>query len=351
MALNLSEALTGVDWPSVTGYTVTDTRLIMKLNEAQRRILAKGKYVGTVQAYQICAHANCLTWPRQIETIEAAWKCGYPVSLRNQWFEALPHGYGRQPVQFSCSGDLIDRGRGFCCFDDITTPSQIQLYPTYAADFGQRVLLQGRDNNGNWIRTVNGTVNGVYVTLGPTAYSTALDDSNTPILFAQPGLVAVQKPATRGPVRAFGYDPTGLQPLRALSYWEPDETLPDYRRSVVPGLVRTGLSGTASECNQCGGASITFTVMAKKRFIPVAQGTDFFIIQNLPALKEMVIAIVKAERGLIDEAEAHEARAVRLLEEELSSYEGNGVVEPIKVDGYTFAGGENYLEGGICSWH
>jgi hypothetical protein len=54
----------------------------------------------------------------------------------------------------------------------------------------------------------------------------------------------------------------------------------------------------------------------------VAKDTDWILIGNLPALKDMVMSILKAEKDLPEEAELYEARAIRELSKELVDHEG-----------------------------
>jgi hypothetical protein len=344
----LAEAKAFTDWTRFTNLCVTDTRLRSLINEATMRLRPKGKWVGTWQRYRICAPSACVTWPRQIETIEAAWICNRPITIRNGWFETLPNSFGMLNSESGPGSVLIDRGAGFTGFADLSGTAKIALVNTQPLDAGKTVLLQGRDgSNGNYVRTVNDNVDGELVTLvNGTVVSTTT--------WAPPGLVGVQKEVTRAPVRAYAVDPScpsgtvasiaAYNPM-ALAYWEPDETLPNYRRSLVPGLQNGGscstCAGTTSDCT-----TTQLTVIAKLNFIPVVKDSDYLQIGNLPAIKEEVQSILKRERGLIDEAEAHEAVAVRLLEEELSSYEGHGVVTPLKVDSASMFGGggvDNYV--------
>lgn len=328
--LNYSEFKAGVNWAAVVNLCPPDPRLLVYGNEAVRRLLPKGPWVGTIKEYTLCTSNAMITWPRFIETIEASWLCKTPMTLRSGWFETLQNSYGLLDENSSVGYQVIDKVArdGFVQFSDIVVPRKIAIRTLAAADVGQSVLLQGYDENGNWIRI--GAQNGEYVTQGAQF---VVSQS----IFNPPGMLAVQKANTVGPVQAWSVDqafPSGptatlaADPTAvAIALWDPDDTLPDYRRSLVPNLQNTGNCPTGN----CG-ATPQVTVRAKLRFVPVKKDSDWFIIANLPAIKEEVQAIVKGERGLVQESEAHEARAVRLLEEELQSYQGHGVVQPFKVD-------------------
>jgi hypothetical protein len=225
-----------------------------------------------------------------------------------------------QPGFAYCSGNtLIDRGTA-CAFDDIAdTGNRLKLYADLPEDVGAQVLVQGWDENGNWILTDGGNVNGEYVTLGLAAVTTTSK-------FLKGGLTAIQKPITKGPVRLYDWNPTtGVQ--RALGIYEPDETVPEYRRSYVPGL-----SDNYRCCGQTDESceKKTVYIIGKLKFIPVRNDTDYVLIGNIPALKDMCQSIKKREDNLMQEAVLYEASAIKCLEDELSSYYGDSTVDPIR---------------------
>ena len=337
MIATLGYAKANMQWPRFTNLCATNPVLPGYLNEAQQRLRPKGLWVGTVQDYRICIASACVTLPRQAETIEQAWLCSTPMIVRSRWFESLPNSFGRLNANSGIGNQLTDRGYGFCTFGDLSGTAKIAVFTANnsGTDAGKHVLLQGRDVNNQFIRTVGDSVDGEQITL-----VSGITVSNT--VFAPPGLVRVQKDATMGPVFAYAVDPscpsgtvadiTPYSPIQ-IAYWEPDELLPNYRRYLVPGAGVTNQQ--CGGCNggvdtSCGSTSLTMTV--KLAFVPALKDTDYLQIGNLPALKEEVISILKAERGEFQDSEAYEARAVRLLEEEVSSYEGHGVVQPFKVD-------------------
>ena len=345
MKTTLSEAKTAFSWSNFTNLCVSDARLRLLLNEAVMRLRPKGLWVGVTRRYQVCTNNACFTWPRQIETIEGAWICSQPITLRNDLFETLPNSYGLLDAESSISRQLVDRGSEFCTHTDINEARKIALFASYAADAGKVVLLQGRDSGANWVLTNSGATDGENISLvnGYRVSST---------IWSPPGLTGVQKAATIGPVRAYSVlstcpsgivaDISAFDPI-AIAYWEPDETLPCYRRSLIPSLQDAG----ACTDSQSGCENTQITVLAKLQFIRAVKDSDYLQIGNLPALKEEVQSILKGERGLITESQAHEARAVQLLEEELMSYTGHGVVQPIKMEeGFGSSGIENM----VSSW-
>ena len=296
------------------------------LNEAVMRLLPKGKWRGTLARYKFCTAEACITLPRQIESVEAFAICRDPGMIRSQWYEFMDYGPGQIKYD-DCGPDmLVDRGLA-CAFDDIvTTGSKIRVYCDLAADVGKTILLQGWNSDANWVLTntsadacTAGTVrNGELVTL-------AMPYVETTTTWLKGGLAAVQKDTTCGPVRLYESPVSGA--IRPLAIYEPDETLPEYRRYMIPGIA------TRAQCCNTTDASCEkkwVTVLGKLAFVPVSKDTDFLLIGNIPALKDMVMSIKKREDNLIQEAVAYEMSAVRLLEEELSNYYGDGTVDPIR---------------------
>lgn len=317
--------------PAIANLAPTDSRLTDLINEAQQRLITRGKFHNLTHRYAMCLTDGCLTLPRQVATVEAAWVCNHPILIRNQWFEYLQSGYGMQG-EGNCSNghchpcggaNLIDRGF-VCVFADIIgINKKIKVYADVAEDADAKILLQGYDENNNWIRTqVSGEwVDGEYVAI-----------SNTPATSTKffSSLVSVQKPETNGVVRLYEYDTT-LATQRAIAVYEPDETRPEYRRVMIPGLTGTG---TTDDCE-----TTPVTVIVKLNFIAAKKATDWLMIGCIPALKDMVQSVMKSENNLFQEAVAWETKAVNELDKELHHYQGDGVVQPIRMPSRWIAGG------------
>jgi hypothetical protein len=305
----------------------SSTRLVDLANEAHRRLVAKGPWVGTQQRYRICiSNTGCLVWPRQVETIIAWWRCDMPGTVRNGWYEVSGNGPGLLNSDDMQTGTLIDRGTS-ATFDEITgTASKVKVVSDVAESGSPRILLRGYDQNAAWIRTQDaGTwIDGEYV-----------DISNNPNYTSNyfTKITEVVKDSTSGPVRLWEYDTLLGTVTRALAYYEPDETLPIYRASIIPGF--SNLHGCGSCCGDDNDSTCTnnqLTVIAKLRHIDVRVDNDFFLLGNLAAIKIMAMAILKEERNLFDESIAYELKAVKELQDELNSYEGDGAVPIIRTE-------------------
>lgn len=317
MKLTLADIKTPIS--KVLGMASTDSRVVDYINEAQERLLYKGKWPHTYARYRVESEDGMITWPRQLETIEAFAIDDVPGVVRNRWYEFLESGPGLIEKSDGIGRQLLDQDVA-AVFSDITgTGKRLRLHTdtlTASVDSGTKVLLQGYNDDGEWIRTQDGSnyVDGEYVTL-TTSYVETVNNFIS--------LRGVQKPDTKGNVTVKELN-VSAGTVRTIAVYEPLENLPTYRRSMIPGVT----------------TSSTITITGKLRFIPAENDIDWLHINNQPALKLMVMAIRKEENNIIEEAVAYEARAVQALNDQLSHHMGDGaVVTPRIVGAEVFGGG------------
>lgn len=304
----------------------TDDRVATYVNEAQSRLMIRGKWVGAYNRFRVCLNNGCITWPREIETIEAFSACDWPAPVRNEWYEFNEHGWGLQSDD-SCPGSmLIDRGEA-CAYDDITisaTDRKIKVYSDIQ-EATSYITLQGYDQNGQWIRTfVSGAwIDGENVNLA-SAYPNGVLTTN----FFR-ALVAVLKPVTLGNIRLYEYNTSLAANAKSLAVYEPDETRPIYRRSLVPGLSDSTccVSSDSADCD----SARSVVVMAKLRHIPVSDDNDWLMLRSPAAIRLGVMAILKEKKDLLPEAETYWGKAIAELERGLQSYQGDGAISTPRV--------------------
>lgn len=305
----------------------TDDRVLEYCNDSMEQLLYSGKWKDTTVRYACCVNSGCLTWPREIETIEKAAICSVPITPRTGWYEMLPGGPGIVNEDSGIGLNLVDRGSAVAFDDIITTGKKIAVYCDANESAGAKILLRYYDSTGNKVySTVSGErEEGEYITLpaaGGYAYST--------YEVLPYGLYAVIKPVTNRQVRLYEYTIVGGA-LRPLAYYAPDETVPEYRRSIIPCLVGSSECGQSEDDDDCDNYA-DVTIIGKIRFIPAINDNSILCIPFGRAIKLGVQAIKKEEDNMIPEAEAYWQKAYQILNDQLHHWQGDGVVQPISVE-------------------
>lgn len=277
--------------------------------------------------------------PRQIASLEGIAICGRPVTLRNQYFEFLETGAGIQggrfvgesgsQCSFSCGPSaVIFRGTVATQTDIVGINKKLRLICDLASDVGKEVLCLGFDENGNWVRTVQGgTVkDGEIIVL---AQSTGTDSNN---LFSS--ITDIQPPDDLdGQWWLYSLN-TDDSTVSLLSNYQYDEVRPVYNRYLMPICSRTG------SCTQT-----LVDAIGKLAYIPMRVNTDYCIIGNIPALKTGCEAINSAEHepdGVkkIQIMEAGMIEATKFLNEELQANTGDKTVPGIQVFNFGIGGND-----------
>ena len=319
----------------------TSPDVLVTINRVEKRLmrLMGGKWLGTLARMRICTTSTgCIAWPRMVETIEAFQVCNIPGTLRNSWYEFSIQGPGLLNADSSWYNNLIDRGT-LCTFD---TPSNhtsqvgVQGEVGVVEDPNARMLLRGYDGQGNWVRTQDPAlsqnwIDGEWVQIegGITHYSQN-------VFSALSGTI---KPVTNGPVRLWQFDVPTASVVKQLAYYEPSEQVPLYRASLLPGLATRRGCPPLTNCGCSTNSAAQVTVMAKLRHIDVSDDNDFLIIGNEAAFALGAQAILKERRNLQVDAQQYWAMAERELQNELSSYEGDGALPTLKQEGQSTWGG------------
>lgn len=256
-----------------------------------------------------------LTTPREVARLEAINACTYPVQIHNQFFEYMRFGFGRMPKTTcntigGCTTTAYERGT-FPSLSDLVPPNKIiRVTLTDATDENKRTLIQGKDNNGQTIYSMdNGVqVEGIFVTLTAPLADFPLEMSK---------LTGIQKDITNGAVKYYEVD-TVTADSRLIASLEPGETVANYRRYYLDHL----------PANCCGGTTVgtvQLTAIAKLDFIPVRVDTDYLLVGNIEALinecQSVRMETTDLKRGK-EMSEFHHRAAIRLLNGELIHREG-----------------------------
>lgn len=288
-----------------------DARTMDYVNRAQERLLYEGKFKGTTQTYRFCVPSdNCIVWPREIEAIEAISVCAAPVIIRSEWYEFIEGGIGAiSPCNNLCS-TMIDRGEVPAFDEVIGANKQLSVFCDRIESTGKYINLQFYNEFGQWVTS---TFNGAIIDGENIAIPSVAGTYNYTTNVCKPGgLIRVKKDLTKGIVRLYEYDTTNGN-KRPLAFYQPDEEVPMYRRSLLPTL--------NSGCDQT-----QVTVVAKLRFIPARTDESFLMISHREALRLACKAVYLEECDKWDDAVINWRAAERCLQKQLEHYKGSGEV-------------------------
>jgi hypothetical protein len=328
MKVNLGTAKTRI--AKHLNLCATDTRTTEYINEAQRRLVESGKWKGTYGRFNICATSGCIAWPRQIETIETVAVSENVGVVRNGWFEFVESGYGLLDNKDNVGYQLLDRGESPTHKDMSGAGKPVRIYAFLEADAGKKITVQGYDSNDNWVRTLK-SGSGAGATYQDGEIVTLVNGyADTSTSFKS--ITGVLKDTTEGNVQM--YELTAATPtLVDIATYEPDETLPSYRRSLIPSL------GGAAGCEDGEDKKVAVTVIAKLRFINAVNDTDVLMVSDLYAIKNMAVAIKLEENRDFGAATEYRNLAIESLQNQLANHMGDGAVPVLQMTNLNTHGG------------
>lgn len=295
----MSQRLTVLDLknsrlPALVNVCPDDPRLIQWVNSFQERASNQGKFWGSTQLVQFCLSDGCLVLPREVAVIESAKLNGVPMTMGNEWYQFVkPHA--------CLEGGIYGGARCGCCGcgpmtleDHLTTCSfsktlglnkKLRVYPGNVADVGKKIIFQGSDANGIWVRT---TIDGVrsdgeQVTL-------ALPFVDTVMTWGPGAPVAVIKDATAYRVLVYELNnDTAIE--RQIAEYQPSETRPMYRTMKIPGFRKCNTNGCRT--------TSTLLAIVSLQAIPVVVDNDWLLFKNLNAYQDGIQAVKYWEEGNI----------------------------------------------------
>src|SRR4030095_2096887 len=216
-----------------------------------------------------------------------------------------------------CGIDLINRA--FSPFHkQFQGPDNICVYSDQC-DAGKTVLIQGLDQNGKPVRNQYPPGSGKWENGERITLNAPSSGSPTPpyacSLTQWTKLTGLQKDETTNPIQLFrGADDN--DPNLLFAEYGPSETSPHYLRYELCGAICGSCEpcGNACDPNPCPVTSIT--VLARLGPTPVKADSDYLLIQNLPALKDMMQSILYAKQNDPQRAAMYEMRAIDQLKAE-----------------------------------
>jgi hypothetical protein len=324
------------------GACASNAAVLSRINEAQRRLLDKADWEFTEQKMCVITYNNTITLPRQVESARLVAVNHSPRRLFGTNYEFLEHGPGPHN---SCyvPFDLEDIGDGFPTMFEIPLDDNYKLFfassqaPTITGGSVGQVKVRGctptgedvfsglvptiktpgeQININRWAGGVEGTLDR-YPGTAPDNTDSATAAGDTSNLYpwisanAFQDIYSVHLPSGRTDyVSLYAVSETTRQ-MYFLAKYHPDETVPGYRRYLLRGYCPPATQ-TSSNCAHV-------QLMVKLRHTPLSRDDDILLIQNLDALKNMVLAIREENAGNVEKGLMYEQKALQILGEQESN--------------------------------
>lgn len=298
------------------------TRIDDRLDEAMRRLFNKPDVPHALHRLRVKLQNCCFPLPYFADAIVGFTVDGTPARVFGQAYEFLTSGPGDTlyPPAYGVMNNLIDLGEFPTQFDipveDDATTGRVEdtykliAFSTSQADHGKTITVRGFDKRlgevawesstagqgeeisiNHWSGGVEGSVRG---DLTEHHISTNY--------FRQ--VTRVFKPETAGYVSLYAFNPSNKY-MFFLAKMHPNEKVPHYRRYRV------------TNCDNCAHCILA---LVRLRYIRPTAEEDILPIQNLDAIKFMLMALKEEDARAIPQADALEAKAVAMLKEQQSHH-------------------------------
>lgn len=306
------DAIDSTAFQDVAGVSTSGAEFKSLLNEAQRRLLKRGSWYDTEQVMSFCLTGCYITWPRFVGTVIGIRFCGRIGNIvNNHWsFNQGSLGYHHH-ADFRSNVIVEDAGTA-PCYNDISqsaagaTGKLIRYYVVNNQDYGKTLTLYGRQFGAQPLQELlNGaTVNGLTLTAANPFATAANYVTKIDSIVRQP---------TVGMGYLYEYDPVA-NTMRDLAAFEPGETHPRYRRSLIKNIEQANVKPDSN-----GVKWTNIEALVKLEFIPVKTPRDFLMIDDLDALVFMIQAIKYEKAGDTVNAELCIKKAIRELNFDLQN--------------------------------
>ncbi len=230
------------------------------LNRLCERLIIEGKWRGTFRRVTLLTHGNLLTLPRNLQTClgcdpvtSSSNRCGFPLNIYSRWYEFAANGLGlsSDSVNSCLIRGLIPVQDDAQTFADPTGTFYLRAVSTSPSGSGF-TFLGGKDENGTQLYG--------HVRLAVADGTTTTTQKYTEMPF-------IEKAVTQAGVSLIAVDTTtAVETL--LCVYAPSETIPSYRRYVIP--------------NAADGDS--FSCLCDLKFVPAIVDTDIVIPSVTDAL-------------------------------------------------------------------
>lgn len=320
--LVLQDAMDDLGIRRVASFCQTSLDFRDLVNSAQRRLLRRGDWVGTVVPIYVCVYNGCVVWPRYVQSVRKISACNQPLQVQNLWYNYMEGvhnncgawGYnGMTGKWMNYEGSMAQQGKS-SLFQDIQGDGRlVRAYVRCPNDEGKTVTIFGTDNNGQILQTQN--LDGSY----STGVVLTLPDPVTQFVSTSQYVRSIDyvlKDQTECPVDLFAYNATELV-LEPLATYDPSETRPSYEKTRI-NFQMWNLAGASCSCLK------GVMALVKLKFIPAQLPTDLLLIDNLDALKLAIQGVKLGEAGDINGERARIADSIREMNHDIEDWSPDG---------------------------
>lgn len=312
------------------GLCATSPQLMPLVNEAQEILWNSGDWPMKNVRYKVRVVADCrgvkfLVWPPEVETVEMVSICGVPITVQGIYSEFMDNGVGQLGGGnngglswggfFGSGGcSILGDRQEVCMQEDLRENSTLKVYTQRVESSGE-IIIMGYDASNIWIRTETTPGSGIW------RDGVYLDISNltgagvsTSQVFSS--VTGVQFTVNPRAGNVYLYAVNSILEERQLGSYTYSTKIPVFRKSILTGLPNRRDDGD----DRC----TCVIIVAKLRFSPIQNPTDYLQITNEAALKCMLRAIFKRDNGKMGEYQELKAEAISLMNDTLKQYNGYG---------------------------
>lgn len=291
-----------------TGYCPTHPDVARDINDACRRLLQAADSDYGLDILRIWTQNNSITLPREYVAARMV-RIGYePREIYSPSFEFLQNG----PTNlFNTGTSFISEGVGHPCFFEIPRDKAYGLFAvsTDPQDVTKSLSIRCLNNDGSLVLSSASPDLSLPIAHWNGGSEGSLTYQPTNALSTTVGAVKqVLLPAgLRGYISFYAIDPDEGY-MWFLSRYHPDETRPGYQRYRLPRFVKgedsDGIRGTGAT------DGLFVECLCKKRHIDMTRDNDLLSVQNMDAVKLMVMAIQNENNREINLSDALKSRAL-----------------------------------------
>lgn len=277
-----------------------EATIFERLGDAIRLLANKGIADSLLGEVEICTCDSCVTLPRQVGTVLGVDVCGNPTLLQDQWFRYHINGPGTRSV-------------GRCGV--ITEMGQVWTFRDPSAAAYLTAECASADDNNKKLRvfaTEFGTTRKIF-TPGPDGKLN--EGFLVPLIFGYPQrnpnvpplgtIYRISKEATKDFVKLYAVNASDGVSQTLIGEYEPEETLPQYRRIRVP-------------------SKTSVLVKYKLATLDIRSQRDWIPLDNPESLRLACRAVKYRLEDSLEKARGFEEEASRILAEETEAKRPSG---------------------------